>query len=174
MGGIAEKLKSLFSENKYTKLIVMLGICGILLIFFSNGKSEKVSEETVSAKSFDTDIYTENIEIKLKTILENIKGVGKSEIMVTISCTEEYVYAQEEKKDISEGSGKSSINTENKYVFNGSDKQALLKKVISPQINGVVIACEGGDKSSIAESVYESVSVALDIPISRIYVTSIE
>ncbi len=175
LSDISGRIKLFFSESRYIKITVILGICGMCLILFSDFfKDEEIVENDIPESSFSTEAYTENTENKLREILQNIKGVGKAEIMVTVSCTEEYVYAEEQKSDISDGNGKNSISTENKYVFNGSDKEALLKKIISPQINGVVIACEGGEKSSVAESVYSAVSVALDIPSSRIYVTGLE
>ena len=109
------------------------------------------------------------MEIQLKRILERIDGVGKSEIMVTVGATEEYVYAQEGKTQ----TGEKNTSEESQYVIIGSGggKQALLKKIVSPEISGVVIICEGGDSSIVKERVYNAVSAVFNIPSQRIFVT---
>lgn len=177
---IKSKLKLIFSDGRYIKIIVVLGICGMLMILFSEfagGDSKKTeNSESNCDIEYDTSEYTEKTEKRLREILQQIDGVGKAEIMLTVNSTEEYVYAEEIKSGISQDGDKISNQNENQYVFKGnsSDKEALVKKIISPQINGVVIVCEGGDKSTVAESIYEAVSTALDISSNKIYVAKIK
>ena len=171
-----ERLKKIFSKGRYIKFIVIAGICGIVMIFAS-GFSEKPDKTVAETESgYDTDLYIQKNEERLRNILENIDGVGKAEIMLTVSCTEEYVYAEEIKSDVSQDGDRKTVQNENQYVFSGnsSDKKALVKKVVSPEISGVVIVCEGGDRSRVAESIYQAVSTAFDIPSSRIYVARIK
>ena len=100
--------------------------------------------------------------------LETIEGVGKANVMLTLTSTEEYVYAE----TIKQGSDKS----ENDYVIidKGSQKEALLKKINNPVISGVVIVCEGGDDPRICERIYKAVSTALDISTGKIYVAEMK
>lgn len=171
-----EKLKKFFSKGGYIKCIVIIGICGMMMIFasgLSDGNDKTVHN---TENGYDTDGYVRKNEERLRNILENIDGVGKAEIMLTVSCTEEYVYAEEIKSDVSQDGSRKTVQNENQYVFSGnsSDKKALVKKIVSPEISGVVIVCEGGDRSSVAESIYRAVSTAFDIPSSRIYVARIK
>lgn len=181
MNNISEKLKKLFSDGRYTKAIVILGICGMFLIMISEfipdtDKSAKTANQADSDIEYSTEAYVDRTEKRLKDILQQIDGVGKSEIMVTVSCTEEYIYAEENSSDFSSDGQKTSSSNENRYVFigNNSDKNALVRKIVTPQISGVIIVCEGGDKSSVSERVYEAVSTALDIPSVKIYVAGIK
>jgi stage III sporulation protein AG len=181
MNSIADKIKKFFSDSKYIKTAVILGICGMLLIMLSeflpeNNEVSDSSEKVLSDMEYSTQDYTQKTEKRLKDILQQIDGVGKAEIMLTVNCTEEYVYAEEISSDIMKDGDRSSSGSENRYVFSGSssDKNALVKKIITPQISGVVIVCEGGDKSSISEKVYLAVSTALDIPAGKIYVAGIK
>ena len=105
----------------------------------------------------------------MKRILEKIDGVGKADVMVTVVGTEEYIYAEEEKIK----TGENDSSEEKQYVIIGSngDKQALLKKIVSPEISGVVIICEGGDSNIIKERVYNTISAVLNISSQKIYVT---
>lgn len=108
------------------------------------------------------------MENQLKRILEKIDGVGKADVMVTVVGTEEYIYEEEKIK-----TGENDSSEEKQYVIIGSngDKQALLKKIVSPEISGVVIICEGGDSNIIKERVYNTISAVLNISSQKIYVT---
>ncbi len=90
------------------------------------------------------------------------------QVMLTVSSTEEYVYAETVKRGTSQA--------ENSYVIidKGSQKEALVKKVNNPSIKGVVIVCEGGDDPRVCEKIYKAVSTALDISTSRIYVAEMK
>lgn len=171
LSGIINKLRN----GAGVKLIIALGLAGMLIIMlseiFSDNQKKSKTDETpeISAESGVYDNYAEQMEIQLKRILERIDGVGKSEIMVTVGATEEYVYAQEGKTQ----TGEKNTSEESQYVIIGSGggKQALLKKIVSPEISGVVIICEGGDSSIVKERVYNAVSAVFNIPLQRIFVT---
>jgi stage III sporulation protein AG len=92
--------------------------------------------------------YAKSVEDRLATMLTNIKGVGKTEVMVTVGASEEKIFA---------GDGKTV-------------RDAPVAKTYSPQITGVVIVCDGGGDSRTAERIYKAVSAALGIGASRIYV----
>ena len=139
------------------KIVVFMGLAGILLImfselFFSNDNKQKENSIKSENISGNYENYAHDMENQLKRILEKIDGVGKVDVMVTVVGTEEYIYAEEEK-----------IKT--------GEKQALLKKIVSPEISGVVIICEGGDSNIIKERVYNTISAVLNISSQKIYVT---
>lgn len=170
ISGILEKLKN----GGGVKLIIILGLAGMLLIMFSEifSGSEKESKENIQNIESDSggyENYAQEMEAQLKKILEKIDGVGKAEIMITVGATEEYVYAQEGKTQ----TGEKNSSQESQYVIIGSggEKQALLKKIVSPEISGVVIICEGGDSNIVKERVYNAVSAAFNISSQRIFVT---
>jgi stage III sporulation protein AG len=144
----------------------------ILLSEFTESEKPKQTDLKTNDNSVSYETYAQEMENRLKNILEQIEGVGKAEVMVTVSGTEEHIYAQEEKIR----NGEKDYSTENEYVMigSGSDKQALLKKVVNPEISGVVIICEGGDSNIVKERVYSSVSAAFKISASQIYVTKLK
>ena len=157
------------------KIVIFLGIAGMILILFSElyESDEKKENKTISSdfsSSYET--YAQDMENRLKTMLEKIDGVGKAEVMVTVCGTEEYVYAQEEKVK----NGEKDFSSESEYVIIGSsgDKQALLKKIISPEISGVAIICEGGDSNVVKERIYSTISAVFNISSNKIYVTKLK
>ena len=60
----------------------------------------------------------------------------------------------------------------NEIVITDNDgkKEALVRKIIKPQICGVVIVCEGGGDIKVNERVLKAVSTVLGISSSKICV----
>lgn len=175
---ISEKAKKFFSGQNKTKLIVILGICGMVLIMLSefisddNTNKDKSVSSADNGVSDDTDAYKNQIESELKDILGKIKGVGDLQVLVTIEGTTEYVYAEELDTDTDKEGEKTSEKYQNKIVMSEKDgnKEALVKKIIKPQINGVIIVCQGGGDLSVKERIIKAASTALNLPSGRICV----
>ena len=174
---IKGKVMDFFSGQNKTRLIMILGIAGIILIMLSelipdgNDKEEDVSIST-DVVTEDTYEYKRQIETELTKILGEIKGVGELEVMVTIEGTTEYVYAEELETDNDADGEKTSEQYQNKIVMNEVDgnKEALVKKIIKPQISGVIIVCQGGGDLSLKERLIKAAATALDLPSGRICV----
>lgn len=165
------KLKDLTKNKQFLKCSVAAGVIIMLLILISDfsgndASRAEFSNETITFEA--SDIYAEDIEKRLCGIIEEIEGVGKANIMLTLTSTEEYVYAE----TVKQGSSQS----ENDYVIidKGSQKEALIKKINNPAISGVVIVCEGGDDPRVCERIYKAVSTALDISTGKIYVAEMK
>lgn len=167
---LTENLKKLTAGKHFPMLIILTGITVMLLIMFS-GSDEN---DNTAAKSEDGDVFfvsdnfTAYSEKKITELLSSIEGVGKNKVMVTLSGTEEYVFAEEVLENDS--------RRENSYVIydRGNGKEALVRKVNNPCVNGIVVVCEGGDDPKICEQVYRVISTAFNIPTNRIYVAEMK
>ncbi len=171
MNGFIEKLKELSKKPIFLKAAAAAGVLAIILILVSDlsedgGKKEKTAD--VSVDFAYADAYTGNLKTELGEILMSIEGVGKAQVMLTISSAEEYVYAEELKRG--------STQAEKNYVIidNGSQEEALVKKINNPRVSGVLIVCEGGDDPRVCEKIYKAVSTALDVSTSKIYVAEMK
>ncbi len=166
-----DKIKDFTKKPAFPKLLILAGILLMIVILFwdsSDHEGKAASASEVNSDFITSDAYAAELEKKLSEMLSVIEGVGKSKVLVNLTSTEEYVYAEE----IKTGSGR----TENSYVIvdGGSEKEALVKKLNNPQISGIVIVCEGGDDPRICEKVYKAVATSLDIPTNKIYVTEMK
>ena len=91
------KVKNLTQKPEFLKCAVAVGIIVMLLILISDISDDNTSRADVSNDSINfeaADIYADDIEKKLCKILETIEGVGKADVMLTLTSTEEYVYAE--------------------------------------------------------------------------------
>ncbi len=164
------------SKEKRTKIIIALGIIGMLCIFLSEvlpTKSKDTTKTTASDSTTDeTSDYKKKVEQELVDMLSQIKGVGEVSAMVTIEGTTEYIYAEELNTANDKNGDQTSEKYNNKIVITeeNGEKKALVKQVIQPKISGVVIVCEGGGNISLNERVLKAVSTALNLPTSRICV----
>ena len=171
MQDILDKLRDIVKKPIFLKVSAAIGIIMIVIILISDisggdDSSEKRPTDKISFES--ADIYAAGTEERLCAMLSEIEGVGKAKVMLTITSTEEYVYAETQKTG--------SSQSENSYVIidNGSQKEALLRKINNPAVSGVLVVCEGGDDPKVCEKVYIAVSTALNIPTNKIYVAEMK
>ena len=154
------------NERKKLTLLILLGIAGVVLVFwgyfFSDG--EKSSENTEKNNfSFATMEYIEDIENKIRNMTERITGSSDVAVIVSAESGTEYVYVSNE-----DANGE-NISREYITVKNESGRYELvLAKEVYPEIKGVSIVCPGGDSSAVQRKIIDSVSVALGISKNRI------
>lgn len=135
-------------KEKALRIIIALGIAGIVLIFLSslwdgggNGDTQDGLQSSESAES-----YGDNLERELTDIVSKISGVGRCEILLTMENSVEYV-----------------------YLSNGDTKT----KSIEPTVRGVAVVCDGGENPVTKEKIIDVVTKALNISSSRVSVTKL-
>ena len=166
---IRELVRKLLSSKKAMTAAAALGIMGMLMILFSGGdKTENTVQTQDVPESASWSDYSTQTEERLETILSAIDGVGRVKVMVTVSSTEEYVYAEAEKL------GADREERDYVTVKGSGGEEALVRKINVPVITGVVAVCDGGNSDKVREDVYRAVTAALGIPSNRVYVTAME
>ena len=178
-------LTELCLNDKYKKVIIIAGIIGIALIFFSGFiKSEKKDQEVnQKAESTSIDDYVKQLEANLTNMVSCIKGAGDCKVMVTIENGAQTIYATEGKKntedteDSSNGELKrrqKSDDSETKYItVKGphGEEEALAITEVQPTVKGVVVVCSGGDDPEVQQRIINAVTTALNITTKRVCVT---
>ena len=170
--------------------IILIAIAGIILLLanFSewknaiSEKTEKKEEKTVQTDQ--NDAYVSALENKLVHILENVDGVGKAEVMITLKSSKESVLNKdlsEEKQTEEERSGetqkvnKNQKKQEETILSDSSGNSApYIIKELEPEISGVVISCEGAGNKVVEASVLEAVQVLFGVSANHIKVLKME
>lgn len=171
------------NEKQRNKIILIFGVIGLILIMISEilpEENQKISENIVNQNT-ENEVYVKNMEKKLISLVENVSGAGKSDVMITLEQGIEYVYASESKKVIDEtqsrdGENNSKIqqkdNSEKKIVVleeNGVNRP-LVQTSREPQIKGVVVVCEGGNSSVVKARITEVLTIVLGIGSNQVCV----
>ena len=170
--------------------IILIAIAGIVLLLanFSewknaiSEKTEKQEEKTVQTDQ--NDAYVSALENKLVHILENVDGVGKAEVMITLKSSKESVLNKdlsEEKQTEEERSGetqkvnKNQKKQEETILSDSSGNSApYVIKELEPEISGIVISCEGAGNKVVEASVLEAVQVLFGVSANHIKVLKME
>lgn len=174
-------------SDKNKKIAIILGVLGIVLIFFSNYVKPTKNDTKEIKKEITTQEYTKQLEDNLKNIVSSIAGAGETKIMITLENGPEMKYATEEKtktnsealQETSKNSGtqtKQSGDSELKYIIvkdsNGGEK-ALAITEFEPTVKGVVVVCSGGDIPAVEQRITSAVTTALNISSKKVCVTKL-
>lgn len=185
--GMGGTLAKILKQDKMVKILLVLGICGIALIYFSTwgGSEKKISapEKEQEEFTFSAAEYEQQLEGKLKGIISAITGENGPEVMVTLENTGRLVYAADEKKnsegtqDGGEAGGKTqtSEDSETTHIIlkdsNGT-QHALAVTEIQPKVKGVVVVSKSAGDSVIRERIVEAVKTALNISSAKVCVVN--
>ncbi len=173
----SDYLKKIFEKGNSNKKYLIVAVIGFVLIFlillsesdFAKDDKEDLND-TKSVSAFD---YSEYLEKELCDLIESIDGAGKTNVMITISETSEYVYAKND-KNANKSTDKTSDSTyDSEYVIveQNNNDEGLLVKVIEPKIRGVAVVCEGADDPVVQQNIYSTVSAVLNISTARISIS---
>ena len=165
--------------------IILIAIAGIVLLAanFSEWKNSSSKTSEKQEKSIETsqnDAYVEALENKLVHILENVDGVGKAEVMITLKSSKESVLNKdlsEEKQTEEERSGETQkVKKQEETILSDSSGNSApyVIKELEPEISGIVISCEGAGNKVVEASVLEAVQVLFGVSANHIKVLKME
>lgn len=143
-------LVGFLKKYRYVALILLLGI--ILMMLPSEKKSNSVPTTMKLEQEKQTSIGDELVDI-----LQNIDGVGKAKVMLTIAAGEETIYQINE--DVSESEDGSNKQIDTVIVTDAQRNQlGLIRQTNPPEYLGAIVLCQGADNASVKLSVVDAVS----------------
>ena len=163
--------------------ILLIAIAGVILLVtnFSEWRTRAAPEENSETQNAvavsENEAYIESLENKLVHILENVDGVGKVEVMITLEASRESVLNKDDTEEL-ETETETSDGTKNERQSSRRENETVLSdetgesapyviKELEPEIAGVVIACEGADNNTVAAAVTEAAQVLFGISVNR-------
>lgn len=168
---LIEKIKN----DKKLLIIILIGLAGaVMLVFSGTGETSADAEiqetTTISAMCTTTDIET-LLEEKLVSIISQVKGAGKTSVVVTVNSSGEYVYAENTKNKTDDNSSSHDSEIVIYESQNGVDS-GLVLSIRSPDILGVAVVCEGGESSVVKAEITKLITSLFGIGSDRVYVGS--
>ena len=148
-------------------------------IFSDDTKNKKEEGSTISSNIYDPDVF----ENKLNKILSNIEGAGQVSVMVSYKTGIETIPLTDTKdnKTVTEDNTSGAVRrtqqdlVEKNIIFNqenNGSKEPYISKTIMPQIEGVIVACEGGGEKIVREDMVRAVMAVTGIEPEKIQVFS--
>lgn len=160
---------------------IILIIAGILLLVIAmptekNYTQTEETEETVSI-SETTDDYVEKMEQRLENALEQVQGVGKTTVMITLASSSEKIIEKDTETRTSsstntdsESSNSNDISEQSVYSSLSDGEVPYVKQELSPVIEGVLVIAEGGDDAVIKQNITEVVQALFGVDTHKIRV----
>ncbi len=190
-----EKKKITLKEIGPARLVMLL-MAGIFLVLLSipnlpssdkkskepSVSSNKLMGQTSGTANDETELYVTDLEDQLKTLLMKVEGIGTVEVMITLKGSKEVVvlkdrpYTKESVNEVDgEGGSRNSNKTEQSdttVMVEGSDgvKRPYALKEIEPEVEGILVIAQGGDKAVIQSEIIEAVQVLFGVPPHKVKV----
>ena len=166
--------KNFLQKCKADRRVPVLLFAGLLLLaavaVFDFRESKPPKTEPAQTAS---EIFRETDEEKLGALLEQIRGAGKTAVMITYSEQTQFVYAAE-----SDSETEADVNGEHRkkekrepVILKGGETQAgLVERTLSPKVQGVAVVCEGASDPTVRSQILTAVSALFGLGINHISV----
>lgn len=173
-----KKLEEILKDKSKTKIIMIVGILGIVLIFTSILLPTNTKSKDEKNISLTTKQYEKELEDKIGELVSRIEGVGNSKVTVTLENGVENVYANTQKKSTNKSNTNSNGQNTQKsdseqevVIIDGKNgKEALMVTQKEPTVKGVVVVCDGADNIKTEKMIKEAVTTSLNIKSNRVSV----
>ena len=133
-------------------------------------------------KSYSLDSYVDSLEKRMEEIISGMEGVGKVQVMITLSDTDmeilernrEITASDLEETDHAGGNRKNTESGEREEVIykkdaDGNETPYVVQRKL-PEVTGVVVIAEGAGNTKVKENIIGAVSVLFNLNEHRIKV----
>ena len=175
-----EAIKQFIANKKNRGAIFGLVIAAALLfaVPLFNGGGAKEAAAKADSPGVSAREYKEELTKELEWAIAQIDGVGQVSVVVMMAAGIQNVYADEEKTSKTQSgsganAGNAAFSVDRKALVvrdgNGGENPVLLQQ-IEPQISGILVICDGGDREGVVYRVTNSLKSLLGVPSNRISV----
>jgi len=181
--------------------LIILGLVGVAIMLFNSFVNVKkldhenigreppqesavistTPEGTAGSGGSAFESIEQDFEMRTKTMLEQIVGVGSVDVMVTVESTEELVM-QKDVKDTQELTEETDANGGKRHVTSyqrdgqivtydsSGDETPIITKKIKPQVRGVLVVAKGAENEVVKGLIVDAIQRGLNVPSYRISV----
>lgn len=149
--------------KKYQYVLLIL-LVGVLLLGWPTG--EKAQQSTESSNSDEEVIFDlPGFETEMAEVLSQIEGVGKADVVLTLSSGGRKVLAEDETVEENRRESTTVI------ISRGSSQQsAVTVEVVYPTFQGALVVCDGGRSPTVCLAVVQAVKALTGLQADEISV----
>ena len=164
-----KRLEHLFRQYKYVLLVILVGVVLLLLPPLWEKESAGEEEETQAPQEVNTEDSAAALERRLEEALSRIQGVGEADVILTLKSGPQKILAQDSETSISERGTEASVSSV--LISRGSgEEDAIVVQQLSPQYQGALVICSGGDDPEVRLRLVEAVSALTGLGADKISV----
>jgi len=155
-----KRLTEILEKYKYALAVVLIGMVLMMLPGHNSTQSSQTQDES---------IQEDDLEQSLETILSQIQGAGRVQVLLSVQAGEENHY----QTDCDESTG-SENSTQRKQTVLVSDSQrseaGLIRRTDPPKYLGAIIVCTGADNARVKLAIVQAVSCVTGLSANQISV----
>lgn len=166
-----EHLQKIFGQIMNTRALVIIFIVGIGLMLLPQEKDK--GERVSSTKTDCGTAYKTEMEKQLKTILSSVKGVGSTEVMITLENDGQTFFASDVKAEYQKRDDTEQNTEEKTYLLKndaGGGESPIVVQQGKPNISGVLVIAEGAKQADVKNDIIRAVRAVLGVKAHRIEV----
>lgn len=171
--GEKRPIKWLEAAGRYKYVLLVAALGAALLLWPGAGeKPEAVSAAVPAASAEDS----AGMEGALEEILGKISGVGRVEVVLTLSSSSQQVLAADTTLSYagpSQSPDSYSRSTDTVTVSGSGGGEVVVTHRLYPQYRGALVVCDGGGSDKVRLAVTEAVSVLTGLGSDRIAVMAL-
>ena len=165
-------------------ILLLVGLLLLVAVFpvpeEGGGDKSTSSGNDQDLASSDADAYGAYLEQKTAQTLENVEGVGKVTVMITLKSSGQKVVEKDRSStnqttDEEDSSGGTRVTEDSSsdqtsvYEQNSDGSQSpYISKELSPEIEGVVVIADGGDNAVVVRNITEAVQALFGVEAHKI------
>lgn len=144
-------------------------------------KEEMIDNNEKICEISPTEEFVSTMENRLEQVLCNVESAGKVKVVITLKSSEEKIVEKDipvnrsntEEKD-SQGGERTVSNVDTKestvYISEDGSTVPYVVKTMNPEVEGVVVLCEGAGKGEVKKNITEAIEVLFGIEPHKIVV----
>ena len=161
LGAWSKRLRGVFGRYKFVLLVILAGAA--LLLLPSVGEKETAAEQTSLLQSVDA------LERRLEAALSRMDGAGEVTVVLTVKSSGRQILAQDGKTTERGETTDTQLTTVVVSRGSGSEEPVALQQ-LSPQYQGALVVCSGGDADAVRLKIVEAVSALTGLGADKISV----
>lgn len=164
------RLDGLFRQYKYVLLVILVGAVLLLLppLWEKDGAGEGETETQIRQEEGGAD-SVDSLECRLEESLSQIQGVGEADVILTVKSGPQKILAQDSETSVSERGTEASVSAV--ILSRGSgEEDTVVVQQLSPQYQGALVICSGGDDPEVRLQLVEAVSALTGLGADKISV----
>lgn len=157
-------IKEFFKKIKPEYVLVVAAAVAVIAVFASTF-TECSSSAAQSSGDGSAEVYVQMLESKLSTELSKIKGAGKVSVIISVERGVTSELATQT------GATSGGEKTQEPILVNG---KPIILGELYPEIRGVVIVAQGGDKLAVKMSILNAARVFLNVDVNKIEILTMK
>ena len=178
-----EQVITFLDKKKMTgkEIMIVIIIIGMILAVLAIPTGKSSEEETPEAQqvenmSIEREAYEEQLEERLESVLCQMEGVGRVEVMITMEASAREVIEKDASTEQSynsestEAYSDSSVKKDESTVYADTEEGSIpyVVQEIYPQVEGVLVVAEGGDNSSVILAITDAIQALFGVDVHKI------